>query len=122
MRDVIDWLGRLGLVQRSEPSSPELWALAVAAMRDQGIGEQSARAFVGLCLKQWDERHVRQAVTCALGKADFKAYCRKVLERKPPKRQTVAQLELLADTKVDREAARASYAANRARLQAVLKR
>ena len=104
------------------PTSPELWILAICAMRDQGIGESSARAFLGLCLKSWDEATVRAAVLSALGKADFKAYCKAILSGKPPRRPAPDPQASLLEPRVDPARAREAYAAHRERLFRAIKR
>lgn len=107
---------------KPEPTSPELWQLAICAMQDQGIGEASARAFLGLCLKSWPEQTVREAVVASLGKVNFKAYCKAVLSSKPPRKlPPPAQSELDARP-VDPVQARESYQAHRDQIMGMLKR
>jgi hypothetical protein len=104
------------------PTSPELWELAISAMRDQGIGELTARKFIGLCLKVWPEDTVRVAVTAALGKADFKSYCHACLNKNPKRRPVPSpQLSLLAE-ETDPARAKADYLANRDKVWSALKR
>lgn len=80
------------------PASSALWEMALAVLCEQGHKEPSARAFVGKCLKAWDEEYVREAVLAALGKTDSKAYMKAVLSKKPPKKpRPSVQAALIAE-------------------------
>jgi hypothetical protein len=63
----------------------ELWANAVSMLRDQGLSEPSARSFIGLQCRSWDEDTVADAFSAAAGQANVRAYVSAVLKTKPRK-------------------------------------
>ena len=106
-------------------SSPELWRLAVCALQDEGIAEGTARSFLGLMLKTWEERYVRDAVLSAIGKANFRGAVRAHLIYRCPQRKALPdpQAELLPkESQVDPAKAREAYQAHRERIMGALKR
>ena len=70
-----------------DPPDPaaELWANAVAMLRAQGVSEQSARSFIGLQCRNYDDDTVAEAFSAAAGAANVKSFVLKVLEGKPKK-------------------------------------
>ncbi len=70
--------------------SAELWANAIAILREQGVSQQSARSFIALQLRTWDEDTVAASFSAAVGKANAKAYVLKILEGKPKRSEKTA--------------------------------
>jgi hypothetical protein len=58
-----------------------VFSLGVSLLTDQGLGEQSARAFIASCLKEWDSSDVEAAFRAAAGKEDVKSYAMGVLKK-----------------------------------------
>lgn len=71
----------------------ELWANAVQMLRDQGVSETSARSFIGLQCRTWDDDTVADAFSAAAGQANVKAYVLAVLKGKPKKGEKPAGVE-----------------------------
>jgi hypothetical protein len=93
-------LARSGMPDAGEgfpdpPPDPgrELWANAVQMLRDQGLSETSARSFIGLQCRTWDEDTVADAFSAAAGQANVKAYVLAVLKGKPKKGEKPAGVE-----------------------------
>jgi len=78
-------------------AAPETWALGVQALVDQGLSEATARRFLGSLMREYEEQTVVEAIYASLGKADFRAYLRGVLKKKP-KRKPINGQSLLAIT------------------------
>lgn len=67
------------------PSGGPVWNESLAILNEQGISEKSARAFLGMLCRDWDEELVADAVRASVGKADATAYVRGVLRSHPKK-------------------------------------
>lgn len=67
-----------------------LWELGVSVLKDQGVKEASARAFLGSILRDYEERHVESALRAAVGKANAKAYVVAVLKDLPKRGQQMS--------------------------------
>ena len=78
-----------------KPTDPgrELWANAVQMLRDQGVSETSARSFIGLQCRTWDEDTVADAFSAAAGHANVKAYVLAVLKGRPKRGEKPAGVE-----------------------------
>ncbi|MCU0949535.1 MAG: YdaU family protein [Burkholderiaceae bacterium] len=72
-----------GLPESAHDPGRELWANAIAMLRDQGVSEGSARSFIGLQCRTWDDDTVAEAFSAAAGQANVKGYVLAVLKGKP---------------------------------------
>ena len=82
-----------GLPDSPPDAGRELWANAVQMLRDQGVSESSARSFIGLQCRTWDDDTVAEAFSAAAGQANVKAYVLAVLKGKPKKGEKPAGVE-----------------------------
>jgi hypothetical protein len=71
----------------------EFWANAVALLRDQGLSEASARSFVGLQCRSWDDDTVADAFAAAAGQVNVRAYVAAILKTKPKKGEQPAGVQ-----------------------------
>ncbi len=73
--------------EKDSPASPgaELWANAISMLEAQGVSHASARSFVGLQCRSYDDDTVSEAFAAAAGAANVKAYVAKYLQGKPKK-------------------------------------
>lgn len=62
-----------------------VWTECLAVLRDQKVSEKSARSFLGLLCREYDEKEIVDAVKASIGKADAVAYIRGVLKTRPKK-------------------------------------
>lgn len=62
-----------------------IWSECLSVLRDQRFSEASARAFLGMLCRDYDEPVIVEAVKAAIGKADAKGYILGVLKTKPKK-------------------------------------
>lgn len=104
-------------------TSAEIWELGIAVLGDQGIKEQSARALMGMWLRDWPETTVQEAIVAAVGKGDAKSYVVGVLRSKPkkvkakPVLSVVGAVPIEPDTRAAVEVARAAIARARKTLR-----
>jgi hypothetical protein len=76
---------------KNKPKSPAdagpIWTECLSVLRDQRFSEASARAFLGMLCRDYEEPVIVGAVKAAIGKADAKGYILGVLKDKPKKGQ-----------------------------------
>ena len=75
------------------PNGGPLWNESLSILTEQGLSEKSARAFLGMLCRDWEEEHIVDAVRASVGKADAIAYIRGVL-RSLPKKGSQAALKV----------------------------
>jgi hypothetical protein len=71
---------------RAAPAS-HVWTHGVSLLTGVGVPEAEARRFLGRLVGEWEEADVAQALLAADGKADPRAYARKILGTKPKKQK-----------------------------------
>lgn len=69
------------------PDGGPVWRESLSVLLDGGVSEKSARAFLGMLCRDYDEREVVEAVKASIGKANLTAYIRGVLRSAPRKGQ-----------------------------------
>lgn len=62
-----------------------VWSECLTLLSTGGVSEKSARAFLGLMCRDYDEANVVEAVKASIGKANMTAYVRGVLRKGPRK-------------------------------------
>ena len=72
--------------EAAAPPADPLWGEALGVLTAAGNGTETARRFVGMCLKDWSADDVTDAILEARGTADPKAYALKLLAGKEKKR------------------------------------
>lgn len=60
-----------------------IWSESLTILRDQGLSEKTARSYLGLLCREYEEVEIVSAVKAAVGKADVKAYINGVLRTRP---------------------------------------
>lgn len=68
-------------------ASDDLWDFGIEVLKGSGLGERTARSFIGSLCKSHDESVVLEAMRLAAGKADPKQYALGVLKDKPKRGQ-----------------------------------
>lgn len=75
-----------------------IWGPGLSILTSTGIPEGQARAFVGTLMANWEQADVLAALTAASGKADPRAYSRKILSAKPRKAKAPPGTEAMLAT------------------------
>lgn len=71
--------------QATPPDGGPVWRESLTILTEQGLGEKTARGFLGLLCRDYEEVEIVDAVKSAVGKADAKAYILGVLKTRPKK-------------------------------------
>lgn len=71
--------------KEAPPDGGPIWSEGLVVLTEQGLGEKTARAFLGMLCRQYDEAAIVEAVKSSVGKADAKSYILGVLKAKPRK-------------------------------------
>ena len=75
-----------GIKEGSKEAPPDggpVWTECLTVLTEQKISEKTARSFLGLLCREYEEPDIIAAVKASVGKADACAYVRGVLKTKP---------------------------------------
>lgn len=71
--------------QGAPPDGGPVWNESLLILTEQGLSEKSARAFLGMLCRDWEEPQIVEAVRASVGKANATGYIRGVLKNYPKK-------------------------------------
>jgi hypothetical protein len=83
--------------EKDAANAADLWDFGIETLKASGLGERTARAFIGSLCKSHDDDTVLDAMRAASGKADPKAFALAFLKDKPkrgmaPKQKPATQI------------------------------
>lgn len=72
-------------VKQAPPDGGPVWQESLTILTEQGQSEKTARSFLGMLCREYEEAEIVEAVKACIGKANATAYIRGVLKSRPKK-------------------------------------